>query len=128
MKKITAILLVMIFCATAAFAQAGKPATGNDWIKVGRKAHVQLVNDFITQMKTEGVTISKGAEFYCDRLDRLYVKKPKLIPEPVWKVLKTSMIMEYDWKVKGRDSDAIAKEWLDEKTYKKNKERRAAQR
>ena len=125
MKKIIPILITAL-CLSAGIAFAdGKPITGNDWIKVDKKAHVQLVTDFIRQAKKEGVTISKGPVFYCQKLDKLYERKPNMLKEPVWKVLKTSIIMEYDWKQKGVDQDKLAKEWLGEKLYNKNKERRA---
>lgn len=126
MKKIIPLSLITALCLSAGIVFAdGKPITGNDWIKVDKKAHVQLVTDFIRQAKKEGVTISKEPVFYCQKLDKLYERKPNLLSEPVWKVLKTSIIMEYDWKQKGVDQDKLAKEWLGEKLYNKNKERRA---
>lgn len=126
MRKIIPVLLITALCLSAGVAFAnGKPITGNDWIKVDKKAHVQLVTDFIRQAKKEGVTISKEPVFYCQKLDKLYERKPNMLGEPVWKVLKTSIIMEYDWKQKGVDQDKLAREWLGEKLYNKNKERRA---
>lgn len=127
MRKIISALLIIAFCAGLAFAQ-GKPVTGNDWLKVDKKARIQLAKDFIKDVKKQGVTISKDAPFYCKKLDRLYEKKPNLLSEPVWKVLKTAVIMEYDWKEKGVDKDTLAREWLGEKLYNKNKERRVAKK
>ena len=126
MKKIITALLLITFCAAFTHAQ-DRPVTGNEWLKVDKNARVQLVASFIQDMKKQGVVISKDAVFYCKKLDLVYAKKPNLLTEPVWKVLKTDIIMEYDWKVAGKDSDAIAKEWLSEKLYDKNKERRAQQ-
>ena len=118
MKKIIIALLITALSAGMAFAQ-GKPITGNDWLKVDKKSRIQLVTDFMKEVKKEGVTISKDIKFYCQKLDKLYAKKPNLLTEPVWKVLKTAMIMEYDWKVNGKSSDAIAKDWLGDDLYKK---------
>lgn len=122
MKKILIALLFIAFCAGISYA-ADKPITGNDWIKISKKDRAQLVTSFIKDMKKEGVTISNSAVFYCKKLDSLYQKKPNLLTEPVWKVLKTTIIMEYDWKQKGVNSDALAKEWLGDKLYNKNKVR-----
>jgi hypothetical protein len=124
MKKVIAITLAVLLFTAPALAQ-GREVTGNEWLKVDQKSKLVLVNDFIKQMKAQGVTISKGAEFYCKKLDRVYTKKPNLVSEPVWKVLKTAIIMEYDWKQKGVDPDQLAKDWLGDEPYKKNKARRA---
>lgn len=126
MKKIITVLLLTAFCASFVYAQ-DKPVTGNDWLKVDKKTRAQLVTNFIKDVQGQGVTVSKGTIFYCKKLDKLYAKKPNLLTEPVWKVLKTAMIMEYDWNVKGQYPDAVAKDWLGEKLYAKWKEKRAKQ-
>ena len=118
MRKLITALLITALSAGIAFAQ-GNPITGNDWIKVDKKTHIQLVTNFMKDVKKEGVTISKDVTFYCQKLDKLYAKKPNLLTEPVWKVLKTAMIMECDWKVKGENPDDTAKAWLGEDLYKK---------
>lgn len=118
MKKIIIALLITMLCSELAFAQA-KPVTGNDWNKVDKKTRVQLVTNFTQDMRKEGVTITKDAKFYCQKLDKLYAKKPNLLTETVWKVLKTAMIMECDWKVKGKSEEAVAKDWLGDDLYKK---------
>ena len=120
---VTALLIVSLFTGIA-FAQ-GNPVTGNEWLKVDKNTRGKLVTNFIQEMKTHGVTISKDVTFYCQKLDKLYAKKPNLLAEPVWKVLKTAMIMENDWKVKGQDPDAAARDWLGEKLYNKWKEKYA---
>lgn len=122
MSKIIAALLLVALCATFLYAQ-DKAATGSEWLKVSKKDGIQLVASFMQDMRKQGVTISKDAKFYCKKLDRLYERKPNLSSDPVWKVLKTAMIMERDWNVKGKDADTIAKEWLGEKLYKRWKEK-----
>ena len=122
MRRIITALVVMTFCASLAFAQ-GSPATGNEWLKVDKKAREQLVISFIQSMNKEGVTISKSPIFYCKKIDNLYAKRPNLLIDPVWKVLKTAMIMECDWKVQGKDPDAVAKDWLGDKLYKRWQEK-----
>lgn len=123
-EKFLTFILLTIFCAAIAHAQ-NMPVTGDEWLKVDKNSRVQLVISFIQDMRKEGVVISKDAAFYCKKLDMVYAKEPNLLAAPVWKVLKTAIIMEYDWMVEGRNPDAIAKEWLSEKVYNKNKERRA---
>ena len=122
MKRVIISLLMISLFAGIAFAQ-GAPATGSEWLKVDKKTRAQLVTDFIQEMNKQDVTISKNTTFYCKKLDKLYAKKPNLLTEPVWKVLKTAMIMENDWRVKGQDPDAIAKDWLGEKLYNRWKEK-----
>jgi hypothetical protein len=122
MKKVFAALLIIVFCAGIVFAQA-RPVTGGDWLKVDKKTRIQLVKNFVRDVKKEGVTVFKDAVFYCQKLDKLYATKPSLLTEPVWKVLKTAIIMEYDWNEKGVDQDTLARQWLGEKLYDKNKER-----
>jgi len=125
MKRMIAASLIILFCAGLAFAQENI-VTGNEWIKVDKKARIQLVTDFMREMKQQGVKISKDAAFYCQKLDKLYAKKPNLLNDPVWKVLKTAMIMERDWSVTGKDPDTIAREWLGDKLYAKWKEKYTA--
>lgn len=119
MKRLIIALLLTIFCVSLAHAQQGAPVTGREWLKVDKKARGQLVTSFIQQMKTEGVTISKDPVFYCKKLDSLYAKKPNLVADPVWKVLKTAAIMQCDWSVKDKSADEIAKDWLGGELYKK---------
>lgn len=127
MKRIISALLISVFCSSVAFAQA-KAVTGNDWLKVNNKTRLQLVANFLQEVKKQGVTVSKDALFYSKKLDSLYAKKPVLLSEPVWKVLKTAIIMEYDWKEKGINQDVVAKNWLGEKLYNKWKERLVKQK
>lgn len=122
MKRLITALIFTSLCASLSYAQ-GAPVTGKEWLKVDKKARQQLVTSFIQDMRKEGVTISKDAAFYCKKLDSLYQKKPNLLAEPAWKILKTSMIMQCDWKVEGQDPDTIAKNWLGDKLYLKWKEK-----
>jgi hypothetical protein len=43
--------------------------------------------------------------------------------EDLTKVLKTLIIMEYDWKQKNVDRDELARQWLGEEGYKANLQR-----
>lgn len=124
MKKLITAFLIIAISSSLVFAQ-NTPVTGTDYQKLNKADKVQLITKFIQDVKKEGVTVSKEASFYCQKLDRLYSRKPNLLTEPLWKILKTAMIMEYDWKMPGVDSDKLAKDWLGEKLYNKNKERRA---
>lgn len=122
MKKIIIALLLISFCATLGFAQ-NKTFTGKEWLTLTKKDRIKLVSDFITGVKKDGVIIAKSAAYYCQRMDTFYEKNPDVLKEPAGKILKTLMIMEYDWKIKGADSDTVAKSWLSEKLYKDNKTR-----
>lgn len=122
MKRITIALLLIAFCATLGFAQ-NKTFTGKDWLALTKKDRLKLVSDFIRDVKKDGVIIAKGTTYYCQRMDTFYAKNPDVLKESAGKILKTLMIMEYDWKIRGADSDTIAKSWLSEKLYKDNKTR-----
>jgi hypothetical protein len=122
MKRIIIALLLTAFCAASGFAQ-NKTFTGKDWLALTKNDRLKLVSDFIRDVKKDGVMISNGATYYCKRMDGFYAKNPDVLKEPAGKILKTLMIMEYDWKIKGADSDTIAKSWLSEKLYKDNKSR-----
>lgn len=122
MKKIIIALLLIAFCATSTFAE-NKIFSGKDWLNSNKNTRKNLVSSFIQDMKKEGVTITKKPVFYCKRMDAFYAKNPNMEIEPAGKILKTLMIMEYDWKIKGTDSDTTAKNWLGDKTYSDNKRR-----
>ena len=97
---------------------------GNDQEKMKNARKVEEVKVFIKALRSQGVIVKLDPVYYCKRLDRLYLKHPNLRKEEVAKTLKTLMIMEYDWEEKGVDKDALAKEWLGEELYNKNKTRR----
>ncbi len=50
MRKVIAALLIIVFSAGIVFAEA-KPVTGVDWLKVDKKTRVQLVKDFVRDVK-----------------------------------------------------------------------------
>lgn len=122
MKKTIALSLIAVFCAASVLAE-NKPFTGKDWLGATKKTRMELVSSFIKEMKSDGVTIKKPSAYYCEKMDAFYTKNPDMLKEPAGKILKTLMVMEYDWKVRGKDSDTIAREWLGDKLYKDNKNR-----
>ncbi len=122
-------IFLMAFILIAPFLFTSKtngepPFTGNDWVKLRKLEKVQEVKASIKALRTQGVIVKLDPIFYCKRLDRVYVKHPNLKKEEVAKTLKTSMIMEYDWEEKGVDKETLAKQWLGEELYQKNKARR----
>lgn len=100
-----------------------KQFTGDDWLRLTKRQRVETVTSFIQSARAKGIVIKKAPLFYGQQLDAFYEEHPSLSSEPVAVVLKTIMIMEYDWAVKGLDKDALARKWLGEELYKKNKAR-----
>ncbi|MFA6321244.1 MAG: hypothetical protein WCY36_05235 [Candidatus Omnitrophota bacterium] len=116
-----------LFTALILFGSIAQAAlfTGNDWMKLSSSKKVTEVKAFIKDVRTQGVVVKGDPVEYCKRLDRVYQKHPNLLAQEVAKTLKTVMIMEYDWEVKGVDKDTIARQWLGEDLYNKNKARRS---
>ncbi len=128
MKKNIIIFTISIFVSISvfAFAQANAAApgfTGKNWAALSNAQKVSEVKAFIKDLKTKGITVKGAPAEYCRKLDSFYAANPNLKNEEAGKTLKTLMIMEYDWEAKGGDKDAIAKEWLGDELYKKNKAR-----
>ena len=108
--------------ATKTAAKAVKKFDGNDWLALSKRARANAVTSYIAAAKQQGITIKKTPVFYAKRLDTYYINE-KVRTEPVEKVLKTLMIMEYDWSQPGQSKEELAKTWLGDDIYKKNKER-----
>lgn len=122
MKKLLIAILFTALCVTSGFAQ-NKTFTGKDWVALTQKQKIDAVSDFISDAKKQGVAIKNDAIFYCKRMDSFYAKNPRTLGEAPGEILKTLMIMEYDWKVKGSDPEMTAKNWLGDKLYADNKKR-----
>lgn len=123
MKKISVLVIAaMILFSISSFA-AGAKFTGADYLKLSKPQRVSVVKSFKDNVKRQGVTLKKDPVFYCQRLDEFYVKNPALQKEGFNKVMQTIAIMEYDWNQRGVDKDALARNWLGEKTYQANKAR-----
>lgn len=124
MKKIFAVIMISILLVSSSpAADSQAPFTGSDYLKLTNRDRIQLVSVSIANVKKEGVTIKKAPVFYCQKLDSFYNTHPEYKKEAVGKVLKTLIIMEYDWAQKGVDKDTMAKEWLGDDVYKQNKRR-----
>ncbi|MDD5428537.1 MAG: hypothetical protein PHI58_04795 [Candidatus Omnitrophica bacterium] len=128
MKKAHKIFLaaVSIFVFAFIFSAAADAAlfTGNDWMKLSNAKKVAEVKAFISDVRSQGIVVKGDPVEYAKRLDRVYKKHPDLLAKEVAKTLKTVMIMDYDWEIKGMNKDTIAKQWLGEELYNKNKLRR----
>lgn len=120
--KILSIMIGLVFMVTNVFATE-TAFTGNDYLKLSKRQRVSEVSGLINNAKKGGVTIKKDPIFYCKGLDNLYAKNPKMRMEPLATVLKTIVIMEYDWSQKGVDKEKLARDWLGEASYKANKSR-----
>lgn len=115
------VLIISIFIFASVAAAAG--FTGNDWAKLRNAQKVNEVKSFISSLGAQGVTIKGNPVTYCKKLDEFYASNPELKKEQVAATLKTLIVMEYDWEIKGADKDATARQWLGADLYKKNKER-----
>ncbi|MDD5136969.1 MAG: hypothetical protein PHX20_02205 [Candidatus Omnitrophica bacterium] len=98
--------------------------TGNDWVKMRNAQKAEEVKGYIKSLRSQGVVIKGDPVAYCRKLDAFYAKHPDLKKEECGKMLKTIMIMEYDWEQKGVDKDTLARQWLGDDLYKKNKARK----
>ena len=123
MKKILSLAVVILFVSSCVFAQSAKEPTGNDYLAMTKNVRAQTVSSLINDAKKGGVTIKQTPVSYCKRLDRLYEKHPDMKSKQLATVLKTLIIMEYDWDQKGVDKDQLARQYLGENLYQKNKAR-----
>lgn len=126
-KSVIVFAIVFVMCISTAAVAANKSTlpgfTGKNWTALSNAQKVNEVTAFIKDLKTKGIVVKGPAVAYCRKLDNFYAANPKLIDEEVGKTLKTLMIMEYDWEIKGKSKDAVAKEWLGDELYQKNKAR-----
>jgi len=114
------------FAASAVWAQAAeKPVqfTGKEWLSLKKADRVKSITTSIRTGKERGIVIKKSPQFYSAKIDAFYEAHPDLINESVASVLKTAIVMEYDWEQEGVDKDALAKKLLGEELYAKNKSR-----
>jgi hypothetical protein len=122
------IMLLSASIVNAQTAEKQKAFTASDWFNLSKPQRVQSIQSFIDAAKKKGVTIKKSPVFYAKQVDAFYERNVSLKEQPVGNVLKTVMIMEYDWDVKGTNKDDLAKTWLGEDVYKKNKARLEAKK
>lgn len=122
-KKLMSSLLVMLLTASIVFAQSARQPTGNDYLAMSKTNRVQAVTSLINDAKQGGVTIKQSPVSYCVNLDKFYSKHPDMKSQPLAVVLKTLIIMDYDWSQKGVDKDQLARQWLGDKPYQENKAR-----
>ena len=131
MKRIISLLLAAILALPVPFAMAmaGSPANGathpagNDYLAMSGKERVAVVKALIDGAKEGGVKIKQTPVSYCIKLDKFYARNPKMKSETLAIVLKTLIIMEYDWAEKGGDKDQLARRFLGDEVYRQNKAR-----
>lgn len=121
-KRFISVIIAAILVTGFAFAEQSE-FTGSDYLKLSKRQRIDLVSDFIKDAKRSGVTIRQSPVFYCRRLDAFYTKQQHLKKEAFVMVLKTLIIMEYDWQQKGVDKEKLAREWLGDESYQANKRR-----
>lgn len=114
------ILLVTAF-QSAAYPQSAKQPNGYDYLSMTNAGRMQTVASLIDGAKQGGVKIKQTPVAYCKKLDAFYAKSPDMRTRDLAVVLKTLIIMEYDWSQKGVDKDQLARQFLGEKLYQQNK-------
>lgn len=122
-KKLIIASLMVLLAASPVLAQSAAQPTGNTYLSMSKQSRVQAVTSLIDDAKRGGVTIKQTPVSYCKRLDKVYVKHPDMKTQPLATVLKTLIIMEYDWSQPGVDKDKLAQQWLGDKLYQSNKAR-----
>lgn len=121
MRKITVIFLILVICGSAFAADPVLHFSGQDYLSLSYQQRAEVIASFIERGKNRGITISKGPIFYCRKLDAFYAKHQDFAKEALFTVLKTLIIMEYDWGKKGLDKDLLARKWLGDDLYETNK-------
>ena len=96
-KKILAVTAAVVLVASLALAEQAKQFTGNDYLAFSKQKRVEIVTALIRDAKAGGVRIRQTPVSYCRRLDAFYVRHPDMKTQQVAVVLKTLVIMEYDW-------------------------------
>ncbi|MCX5678876.1 MAG: hypothetical protein NTY76_07195 [Candidatus Omnitrophica bacterium] len=126
MKKILGLMVMTLLVSSFVFAWgnvAGAAPTGNNYLAMTKESRVQVVTALINGAKEGGVTIKQTPVSYCMKLDAFYAKHPDMKSRDLAIVLKTLIIMEYDWVQKGVDKDQLARQFLGDKLYQQNKAR-----
>ncbi|GEM_PF-1833771 len=118
-----ALFLILITASLEGVYGSNAQPTGNDYLSAQNMGRVQIVTALINGASQGGVTIKQTSVSYCKKLDAFYAKHPDMKNQPLAVVLKTLIIMEYDWSQKGVDKDALARQFLGEKLYQENKAR-----
>ena len=128
MKKLIGLAVTGIFIfSSLAFGQGASGSnqfSGNDWLSLSKRERVNIITSFIEAAHEKGISIKKTPVFYAKKLDSFYIKEANR-DKQLGNTLKTLMIMEYDWAESGKSKDALAKEWLGDDLYQKNKDRRS---
>jgi hypothetical protein len=125
MKSLICAVIAVMLVSSLAFAEtAAKKFDGNNWLALSKRDRAGAVTAYINAAKSKGIVIKNTPIFYAKKLDAFYARE-NMRTQPVENVLKTTMVMEYDWLAPGKTKDEIAKQWLGPDLYEKNKERRS---
>jgi len=122
MEKIIIAALILTGFFSYACAEQSKPRfSGQDYLNLSRNQRADAIASFVEKSKLRGITIRKNETFYRDKMDIFYAEHPDFIEEALFVVLKTLIVMEYDWGQKGIDKDLLARKWLGKELYQTNK-------
>ena len=122
-KKILSVTAAAVLVASFALAEQAKQFTGNDYLALSKQKRVEIVTALIRDAKAGSVRIKQTPVSYCRRLDVFYARHPDMKAQQLAVVLKTLIIMEYDWERRGVDKDTLARQWLGDNAYRQNRAR-----
>lgn len=130
MKKILSLTVITLLALSVisvvpapAVTVSTRQPTGTDYLALSKDGRVRIVTALIDGAKEGGVKIKQTPVTYCRKLDVLYARHPDMKSRDLALTLKTLIVMDYDWTQKGVDKDQLARQFLDESTYQKNKAR-----
>lgn len=113
-------LAILMISSVSSLSFASQPYfSGQDYLNLSYQQRAEVIDSFIERGKDRGITITKGSFFYCRKLDIFYAKHPDFAKEALFTVLKTLIIMEYDWDKRGLDKDLLAQKRLGEDLNRK---------
>ncbi len=97
--------------------------TGEQYCNLLYEEQEKVAVLYLATLKECGITVKKGPEYYAGKLDEFYNDNPGLKKESCTLILKTLVIMEYDWAEPDCDRDLLARQWLGDELCAENRKR-----
>lgn len=125
MKRLPVLIVMVFLVSFTVFVNSASGAgfTGKDYLAKGNGERLKAVTTLVSDAKRGGVVIKQSPVSYCRKLDVFYIKHPDMKSQQLATVLKTLIVMEYDWDQAGVDKEELARKTLGDKTYEENKKR-----
>ncbi len=98
-------------------------ASGKSWELIIHSQDKQaIVEEFIKEYSTQGITIRKPASYYVSFIDEMAKGNLQMLDMPFDRVLQIAAVMEYDFD-NGQNKDLLAQKILGPQVYEVNKQR-----